>query len=215
MASVDQFLDYVLQHATDVPEDIIKFNVQEAVTDFLIDTRIATDFHRFGMSDKVHDYVLDIPECRTILDIKRVIMGNPCDDTVDWIELKRTGTRQRVGYYQDIDNDGEPSIWVGEPCENQQVEVEYVYTVSRGGCEIPDFVYNKYARVIQYSVLSKLYLIPGQEWSNASIASSYLQMYEREIAKIKRSTRKFEQGKLIAKPFIGRGGCCCFGGFFR
>lgn len=215
MASVEQFLDYIMAHAPDAPEDIVKFNIQEAVTDFLIDTKIATDFHTFSMHDKVHDYVLDIPECRTIIGIRRVLFGSDCQDIVDWQELKPTQVRDRTGYFKDLDNEGEPSIWIGEPCEKNKIEVEYVYTLSRGGCEIPDFIYNKYARIIQYMVLSRLYMIPGQEWTSGNVATMYQQMYEKETAKLRRTTRKFQSGKFITKPFVGRNCTNCFGGFFR
>lgn len=214
MASVEQFIDYVSAHAPDAPSDLIQFFIQESVTDFLIDTKLATSFFRIKMYDKVNDYVLDIPECHTILDTKRVLVGTPCDQTVDWDELKRTSNPERTGYYLDLNNDGMPAIWIGEPCETQEVEVEYVYTTKRGPCDIPDFVYDRHSRAIQYMALSKIYGVPGQDWSSPQTSLSYLQLYNNEIANIKRTNKRYDSGKFRAKPFIG-GRCCGFGGFFR
>lgn len=215
MAKVADFLDYVSLHAADADEDILRFYIQEAVTDFLIDTKLAVDYHRFSMIDKVHDYVLDPPECHTIISIKSVRVGQRCEEVVDWRDLKETARREHWGYYTDIDNEGEPSIWIGEPCELSDIEVEYVYTLGRGACEIPNFVYTKYARAVQYYALSKIYAVPGQEWSNLQVAMNYLKLYEMEVAKIKRATRKVKGGKLTSKAFIGGGKCFGCGGFFR
>lgn len=215
MANARDFLDYVALHATDAPEDILLFQIQEAVTDFLIDTKLATDFLRVGLDDYIHDYVIDTPECHTLLSIRRVMMGEKCEEVVDWEELKATPKIERYGYYPDLDNEGSPSIWIGNPCSRSDIEIEYVYTTGRGSCEIPQFVLNKYARPIQYYALSRIYGIMGQEWSNPQLSAHYMQQYEREVAKIKRATRKVESGKLKSKPFIGRRSCFGCGGFFR
>lgn len=215
MAKASDFLDYIAPHAVDAPEDILLFQIQEAVTDFLIDTKLATDYIRINMDEFIHDYILDTPECHTLLSIKRVLIGERCAETVDWAELKATTKPERYGYYADIDNEGEPMVWIGTPCGKSDIEVEYSYTTGRGACEIPQFVLNKYARVIQYYALSKVYGITGQDWSNAQLSIHYMQQYEREISKIKRTTRKVEGGKLKSRSFIGNRSCFGCGGFFR
>lgn len=214
MARVEQFTDYISGYAPDAPVDLIQFFIQESVTDFLIDTKLATSFFRIKMYDKTHDYILDIPECRTIIDIKRVLVGTPNEPTVDWEELKRTSSPERTGYYLDMNNEGNTAIWVGEPYETGEVEVEYVYTTKRGPCEIPDFVYDRHARTIQFMALSKIYGVPGQDWSNPQESMSYLKLYSNEVANIKRTNKRYDSGKFRSKPFIGRrsGG---LGRFFR
>lgn len=214
MARVEQFTDYISVHAPDAPVDLIQFFIQEAVTDFLIDTKLATSFFRIKMYEKVHDYVLDVPDCHTIIDIKRVLAGFSDEPTVDWDELKRTSHPERTGYYLDMNNDGNTAIWVGAPCEIEEVEVEYVYTTKRGPCEIPDFVYDRHARAIQFMALSKIYGVPGQEWSNPPESISYLKLYSNEVANIKRTNKRYDSGKFRARPFIGNKSVG-FGGFFR
>lgn len=214
MASIEQFFDYVASHVTDADEDLLRFNIQEAVTDFMYDTKIATAYHRFSMQDNIHDYVIDIPECHTIVSVKRVLMGSRCDNTVDWVELKRTEHRDRIGYALDIINEGQPEIWIGEPCGNSDVEIEYVYAMTRGGCEIPDFIYQRYARAIQYLALSKLYGIIGQSWSDPALSVNMLNLYNAELSKIKRSIPRFKGGPFKAKSFIG-GSCFGCGRFWR
>lgn len=44
MARVEQFTDYISAHAPDAPVDLLQFFIQESVTDFLIDTKLATSF---------------------------------------------------------------------------------------------------------------------------------------------------------------------------
>lgn len=213
MAKVADFIDYIAMHATDAGEDILSFHIQEAVTDFLIDTSLAKAFYRFSTLDRVNDYVMDIPQCHTILMVKSVKVGDSCQSEVDWVELEETHKRSHYGYYTDIDNEGEPAIWIGDHGAGKIIEVEYSYTLGRGSCDIPRFVYTKYARVIQNLALSKLYSVVGQEWSNPQLAISYLRLYEAEVAKIKRITRKTPSGKFISKPFIG-GRAPRYGGFF-
>lgn len=215
MVMVDKFFDYIAPHAPDAPDDLIQFLIQDSVVDFLIDTRLATEFYRFKLHDKVNDYVLDIPSCHTILDVREVLVGTPCEQSVDWSPITKNVRREWTGYFLDIHNTGQPALWIGEPVRDGVVEVEYIYTIGREACEIPDFVYNQYARVIQALVLSRLYTVNGQEWFNASLAGHYLQQYEKELARIKRETRKIKGGNLVSKPFIRGGGRCCYGGFFR
>lgn len=215
MANARDFLDYVAVHATDAPEDLLLFQIQEAVTDFLIDTKIATDFIRIPLQDYVHDYVLDTPECHTILGIKRVIVGQACENVVDWEELKATKYQERQGYYADIDNEGMPAIWIGNPSDGYEIEITYSYTIGRGACEIPQFVYDKYARLIQHYTLSRIYGVMGQEWSSAQLSSYYMQMYEKEVGKLKVKVNNIVGGKFKATPFLGRRNKFGFGGFFR
>ena len=106
------------------------------------------------------------------------------------------------------------AIWIGEVADGEVVEVEYVWAMGRGGCEIPDFILNKYATPVQHLALSKLYLIPGQEWTNPQLAISYQNQYEKEVADIKRKTTKVKGGQMIGGGFIRRRRDC-FGGFFR
>lgn len=185
MVMVDKFFDYIAPHAPDAPDDLIQFTIQDAIVDFLIDTRLATNFYRFTVHEKINDYVLDIPTCHTILDVKEIRTGKPCEPLVDWAVIDRVDHRGNRGYALDLYNNGEPALWLDNPVADNEVEVEYVYTLNREDCEIPDFVYNKFARVIQVLVLSRIYAIHGQEWFNATLAGHYLQQYEKYVKQIK------------------------------
>lgn len=202
MAQVDDFLDYVSMYAPDIADDILRFTIQEAVTDFLIRTQLLTDYYRFDAQDGVNDYVIDVPKCHTLLRIKRVKVGDPCTQVVDWDTIERTVEPDHTGYFVDLENEGMPSIWLGVANSNLSVELQYVYTIKRGSCEIPDFIHDKYASTIQSLILSKLYNIPGQEWTNPQLAIQYQRMYDKDVADIIRRTSKVVSGPLKAKPFL-------------
>lgn len=215
MVTVDKFFDYIAPHAPDAPDDLIQFTIQDAIVDFLIDTRIATDFYRFKVHEKINDYVLDIPSCHTIIDIREVRTGNSCEASSEWSVINRTKGVGVGGYAVDLHNNGIPAIWIDNPVADNLVEVEYVYTLGREDCNIPDFVYNQFARVIQALVLSRIYFIHGQEWSNTALGGHYLQQYEKYVKQIKQERRIGAGGRLKSKPFIGGCGRGCFGGFFK
>lgn len=213
MATVSQFLDYVQLYAPDVSEGVAQFVIQEAVTDFMLKTEIARDFIRIPLHDNVHDYAIELDGCRILSSIKSVKrLSDNCDEM--GTELVNTKTPDTYGYAFDTDNGAMDAIWIGEVCEGEVVEVEYAWAIGRGGCDIPDFILNKYAAQIQFLALSKLYLIPGQEWTNPQIASGYQAQYERAVTEIKRKTTKVQGGQMIGGGFIRRKHDCV-GGFFR
>lgn len=213
MAQVDDFLDYVSMYVPDIADDILRFTIQEAVTDFLVRTKLLTDYYRFDAQDGVNDYVIDLPKCHTLLQVKRVRAGNSCTQAVDWDVLDRTVEPDHTGYFVDLENEGMPAIWIGVANSGLSVELQYVYTIKRGSCEIPDFIHDRYASTIQSLALSKLYNIPGQEWTNPQLAAQYQRMYDKDVADIRRQSTKFVSGPLKARAFIGKGRSMT-GGFF-
>lgn len=213
MATISQFLDYVQLYAPDVDDGVAQFAIQEAVTDFMLKTELARDFIRIPLHDNVHDYAIELGSCRILASIKSVKkLTDDCGEMGE--ELEDTKTPDTYGYAFDTDNGAMDAIWVGEVADGEVVEVEYAWAMGRGGCEIPDFILNKYATPVQYLALSKLYLIPGQEWTNPQLAVSYQNQYDKAVADIKRKTTKVKGGQMIGGGFIRRRRDC-FGGFFR
>lgn len=203
MATVNQFLDYILQYVPDVDDGIAQFAIQEAVTDFMLETEVARDFLRIPLHAKVHDYAIELDSCRILSSIKAVRkLSDECDEMGELLE--DTKTPQLYGYAFDTDNGAMDAIWVGEPTDNATVEIEYAWAMGRGGCEIPDFILNKYATHVQQLALSKLYMVPGQEWTNPQIASVYKQQYDNQIKTVKRKSTKVTGGRMIGGGFIRR-----------
>lgn len=213
MATVSQFLDYIQLYAPDVDEAVAQFAIQEAVTDFMLKTELARDFLRIPLHNNIHDYAIELSSCRILASIKTAKkFTNDCDDTGE--ELEDTKTPCNHGYAFDTNNGAMDAIWVGEVADGEVIEIEYAWAMGRGGCDIPDFILNKYATQIQYMALSKLYLIPGQEWTNPQLAMTYQTMYDKSLSDLKRVNTKVRGGRIIGGGFI-RSRRDYHGGFFR
>lgn len=213
MATIEQFFDHIVLFAPDVDESIAQFIIQEAVTDFMLETEVARDFLKIPLHDCVNDYAIDLDSCRILSSIKGVKkVSDDCSKMPE--ELEDTKVPTSYGYAFDTDNGVSDAIWIGDVSGGGTIEVEYAWAIGRGACEIPDFILNKYVTLIQYLALSKIYMIPGQEWTNPQVAANYRSMYDNEVKKIKRKTRKVSGGAMIGGQFIRRSNTC-FGGFFR
>lgn len=213
MATIEQFLDHVILYAPDIDEGIAQFAIQESITDFMIDTEVARDFLRIPLHDHVNDYALDLDMCRVLVSIKNVKkISSDCDTRHE--ELEDTKVPTTYGYAFDTDNGASDAIWIGDVSNGGVIEVEYAWAIGRESCVIPDFILNKYVTIIQYLALSKIYMIPGQDWTSPQVASNYKAMYDNEVKKLKRKTRKVSGGEMIGGGFIRKRGSC-LGGFFK
>lgn len=186
--TVADFEDFIFPFAPDAPSSIIQHAVRESIVRFMRETQVAVDFSQFPLSPKVPDYVIDVPDCRIVIDVRSVKVGmqnTVPDDT--WVELQRT-----TDYSVDIDHGGMPSIILRdapqESCHRpleQDMVVEYAWSISRDDCEIPDYLYEAYMTEIKDGALAELYAIPGQEWTNLQYAMMMRERVEDRYRQIK------------------------------
>lgn len=216
MKNIEDFLDFVEPYAPDVDITILQFHIQEAIVNFFQTTKIATDYVTIPLYENVHDYVIPLKDNQVILALNTVSLGKSYEDpNYDLTEIKSTEKPYRYGYWADLDNDGSPSIWIGDPSGNDVCEVKYCYSPKRGLCEVPDYVFEKYVPIIQNLALATLYAIPGQEWTNPQYAFNLKRLAEDEMTKIRRKMSNKKGGMMIAKPFVGRTRSNPYWGFFK
>lgn len=171
MKTVSDFEDFIFPYTPDAPTAIIHHAVMESITRFMQETKVAKDLVKVPLFANTPDYLIDVPECRTIMEVVRVRYGDGSGlPNQDSDELVR-------GVDYTVDLLGQPMIELTDPprsrCDDDITDVlwiEYAWSISRDGCEIPDFIYERYMPEIKDGALAELYAIPGQDWSNVQYA---------------------------------------------
>lgn len=171
MRTVSDFEDFIFPYTPDAPTTIIQHAVMESITRFMQETKVAKDLVKIPLFANTPDYLIDVPDCRTVMEVVRVMYtdGNGLPDS-NCVELER-------GVDYTVDLVGQPVIELMDPPRSRCGEdisnvlwVEYAWSISRDGCEIPDFIYERYMPEVKDGALAELYAIPGQEWSNIQYA---------------------------------------------
>lgn len=191
--TIADFEDFIFQYAPDAPTSIIHHAIRTSLVYFMQNTQSVKDFAQFPLVAKTPDYIIDAPECRVVVEVLSVKVG--CSGTIPdatWYELERG-----VDYEVDLLNDGWPSIVLSEAPEenchnplNQDLSVEYAWSISHDDCEVPDFIYDRYMQYIIDGALAILYATPGQEWTNLNYAMQLRSTVEEAYKTIKSKSRR-------------------------
>lgn len=185
MKKVEDFVPFIIGRAPDIPDSYIEHAIREAINYFMRMTRVAVDDYQFEFQKKVDQYALDIPDCRRLLGVRSVAYSK-CGGvlTPDWFALKNTPDYTMYEVITDVDGFPYINIYSHIP-DRDTVNVRYEWSISRDGCEIPDFIYEDYINIIADLALSNLYMLPNVEWANAQIAAVYSKSAQSEITKLK------------------------------
>lgn len=173
MRSVEDFEDFIFPFTPDAPTAVIQHAIRESIVRFMTETKCVIDTVQMPLYAKTPDYIIDVPDCRNVLEVRFVRMGKSgmVPDT-SWVELI-----ENVDYTVDIRHDGVPSIVLLDPPQENchkplgsDISVEYAWSIKRDGCDIPDYVYEQYMSEIKDGALAELYAIPNQDWTNLQYA---------------------------------------------
>lgn len=201
MKDVSDFEPFVLAYVPFIPSEIIQHAIRETIIEFLRETRIATATIELETQEKVADYMLEMPDCRRIVKVKDVhITPVSCSGRENWQKL-RTG---EFGDYDiELRHGDHPIIVFREPYKKpHRVRVEYVWTLSRDECGIPDFIYEDFMSGVVAGTLLRLALLPdGQTLGNTIPLHQQTWFNAIQQAKIDKSGGKAK--RIIGSPFLG------------
>jgi len=207
MKTPADFEPFILSYAPTIPSEYIEHAVRETVIEFMRDTRIAKATLEFETQEKVPDYMLEVPDCRRIVKVLNVHWTQAhCSGRENWAKL-RTG--EFAEYEVQLRLGDHPIIILEDPPKKpHKVRVEYVWTIGRDGCDIPDFIYEDFMSAVVAGTCIKLAMLPDQ-MELKQMLGQFQQTYFNRIqdAKIERTNGKVQ--RIIGSPFVGgrrRGG---------
>lgn len=205
------FEDLLIPYAASAPAVVLQDAARQAVVSFMRTTRIAVDEHYFTGQDKVSDYILDIPECRKLVQVERLYYGpSQCGDdgVIDdqWVPIAGCVERCSSGWWMDEASMDVPVIFINPPPNREQrYAIRYSWTIGRDDCSIPAFIYEDWADAITWGALSRILMMPNQEWTDRPTAMYYQQMFSDEMVMAR--NRKWsgrQQGplRMIGRRFL-------------
>jgi hypothetical protein len=150
--------------APDAPATVLQLAVRHATRRFMRDTLIARDTSEATTQKCVREYLLNLPECREVVQIFTVsVAGRPQAFHID-------GPNLAIAFDRD-------------PQPDAPLVVDYAWSVGPDACEAPDFVYVEGDDALRFAALAYLHLMPGQEWSSAERHQYFQAAYDMERSK--------------------------------
>lgn len=212
--NIEDFEEFVFPLAPDVPSTVVHHSLRESIANFMQQTQMAKDFFQCELEYNNTDYMIQVPECRTIVEVVRVLTGGTGEVPNDrWEELT-----PGVDYQTDLFNNGVPSIILTSPltsnCDSStgvDISVEYTWSISRDGCDVPDFIYERFMQDIVDGALAYLYSIPDQPFTNLQYAMMLRSKVEASYKTLRsKYRRRYPQPMKMRRASLSRGASSSF-----
>jgi hypothetical protein len=192
-----------------MPSSFIENAILNAVSRFFRETHLMKDEAYIDAECGTNDYVIDLPDGRTIVQIKSVHSTNDPDRHPlldrNWCIVPPAEERFGNGYWVElqfeqpaISFEGCGSVRSGKYC------VVYSWTPTGQDCDIPHHFFGKYRNDILNGVLASLYLIPME---NDSQSAAYAQYYNKEFLRGINIAHAEEFQNHTNRPMFMHGGC--------
>lgn len=163
MKTIADFEPFVLGYVPYLPQEIIQHAIRESIVEFLRESRVAKDAMVVETQEKVPDYILEVPDCRRIVKVTSVsqsLSQSQCSGLEHW---KHLVSGDEGDYTVELRKGEHPIIVLTDPPRKpNRLRIEYVWTIGRDDCDVPDFVYEDYMQPIVAGTLMRLASLPDQ-----------------------------------------------------
>lgn len=203
MKTIEDFEPFVLAYVPTAPQEIIQHAIRESIVEFMRETKVASASVEIATQERVNDYIIGVPDCRRIVKIKKVYQGRSSFGNIGWDEL-----------YGGEDGEYRVELRVGEhpiiilkdaPRKPTKLRLEYVWTIGRDDCDVPDFIYDDYMSGIVAGALVRLASFAGNENIIQQINMHQMTWYNAvQQAKIDKTGGKAR--RIIGSPMLSRRG---------
>lgn len=203
MKTIEDFEPFVLAYVPTAPQEIIQHAIRESIVEFMRETKVASASVEIATQERVNDYIIGVPDCRRIVKIKKVYQGRSSFGNIGWDEL-----------YGGEDGEYRVELRVGEhpiiilkdaPRKPTKLRLEYVWTIGRDDCDVPDFIYDDYMSGIVAGALIRLASFAGNENIVQQINMHQMTWYNAvQQAKIDKTGGKAR--RIIGSPMLSRRG---------
>ena len=200
MKTVADFEDFITLSAPDAGSVVLQHVTREAIVRFMRESQIILDILCVEGQCGVVDYPLQMPECRNLVGIESVAIGDLSDIT-EFPEYA-TGVKFRDWHKDDRHN---AIVLHHDPKEGTPIRVLYSWAIQRDDCEVPDAIYEEWMEAVKAAALAELLLMPKQEWTSPGTAALQETRYQVELRRAKnRRWSNYSRGPLLMQgaPFI-------------
>lgn len=203
MKTIEDFEPFVLAYVPTAPQEIIQHAIRESIVEFMRETKVASASVEIKTQERVNDYIIDVPDCRRIVKIKKVYQGRSSCGNIGWNELYGGEDGE---YRVELRAGGHPIIILKDaPRKPTKLRLEYVWTIGRDDCDVPDFIYDDYMSGIVAGALIRLATFAGNENIIQQISMHQMTWYNAvQQAKIDKTGGKAR--RIIGSPMLSRRG---------
>lgn len=202
MRTIEEFEPFVIAYAPNMPQELIQHAIRETVVEFMRATRCAKATLEVETQEKVADYMLEVPDCRRIVKVSSVKQSPvKCSGRENWQEL----SDGEFGQYKIELRLGEhPIIVLSDPPKKpHRLRIEYVWTIGRDDCDVPEFIYEDYMQGIVAGTLMRLATFPNNEHLAGQVKVHQMTWFEAiQQAKIDKTGGKAR--RIIGAPILSR-----------
>jgi hypothetical protein len=219
MATIADFVPYIIRTTGALPEVFMQSYIRQAIADFMEDTHIALDELYITLDCNERDFLLDLPECRSLVRVKQVweapTNAEPLLDEDTWSLMTPEGmsrggsyrfsaTRAASGGTYRVNKTGRhpnKSVILSSGAKRQrEFCVVYAWKIPRESCEVPDFILDDWVKAIVWRTMFYAHSSLDFEDRNTSERGTNLALYDLEVARAKNMLRAdYTQGKIRLK----------------
>lgn len=188
MKTVSDFLPWVELEAQDTPAANMQHAIREALIYFMRESGAAVEEMFLDLPANRDDLAIPTEECRRLVGIDSVWVAPKCSDTRWSPEWERLPAMDGKGYGYALDDAGGPlsMMWVF-PRSNKprRLCVKYRWAIGRDACEVPDWIYQDYAKAIAAGALAYLHRNPQDPSMSTpftSVVGAEFEMTVRQLA---------------------------------
>lgn len=175
-----------LIHLPNMPTNYVENAILQSIRKFFRDTHLLTDDAYIDIQCNVDDYVIDLPDERTIIQAKELRANpNPARSPLvgrDWQVVPPAHGQHQRGWWVDLTRQVPTLTVIGCGLRSGQYALKYSWIPDTRYCELPHHFMGKYHDGLLHGVLSELFLIPTDgDTQNAQLAQFHLREFYRAI----------------------------------
>lgn len=201
MKTIEDFEPFILAYAPTTPQEIIQHAIRESVVEFMRETKCASAYIELDTQELVHDYILDVPDCRRIIKVKNVYETK---SSCDFTQAKKLDGGEDGSYKVELRSGDHPVIILRDaPRKSTRLKIEYAWAIGRDDCEVPDFIYDDYMSGVISGALIRLASFANNEAIANQINLHQMNWYNAiQQAKIDKTGGKAR--RIVGAPILSR-----------
>lgn len=198
MTAYTAFLPQVMPYVKDCPQVIVEDAIRNAAIEFCEESYIwKQDLSAISTVSGTNEYTITLPTGTSLVNIdscwfsNRFLIPKASDELARLFRLSdwRTAEGDPVYYLRDTPD---KIIVVPTPqtASSDAIKIRGVLAPSRTSTTVEDFIYNEYLEVIAAGARARLYAIPGQPFSDMTLAMLNRRDFAAGISKAKIQANK-------------------------
>lgn len=175
--SISEFVPYVRTAIDGIDENMALVYIADAIVEFCKDSRILRHTQCIELKPCIDSYILDVPFGRVSEIISVTAQAHGCFwgnvDLSDKIYVE-----DNVLYVDNV-----PTIG-----DSQTITLTVSLTPRRNTTDVPEIIFEDWAKAITHAALSSLYLLTDAKWYNPNAAQTNNALYRQFLSKARIKT---------------------------